>query len=265
MSNPPKPLATADAIPLAQIYYAILFLMSTPQKVVLDIETIGEDWDSLDETTKENLTHWIRREADNEEEYQLALTDLKSGLGFSPLTGQIVAIGMLDYYKNEGAVYYQAPGAMVPEIKEERITFKAMTEAEMLKKFWEAARHYQVFITFNGRSFDVPFLMARSAIHGIRPSKDLMRGRYLYQHQPDALHIDLLEQLTFYGASRKKGSLHLWCRAFGIESPKASGVTGDDVGPLFKKKKFLEIAQYNVGDLRATRALYEKWEALLAF
>ena len=235
------------------------------QKLVFDIETIGENFDSLDRATQENLTRWIKRDSIDEEDYKMALEDLKSGLGFSPLTGEIVAIGMLDYHKNEGAVYFQAPGAKLAETKEEGVSFKPMDEEEMLRKFWEAARHYQVFITFNGRSFDVPFLMIRSAIKGIRPTKDLMRGRYLYQHNPEALHIDLLEQLTFYGASRKKGSLHLWSRAFGIESPKAGGVTGDDVAPLFKKKKYLEIAKYNVGDLRATSALYEKWEKYLQF
>jgi DNA polymerase elongation subunit (family B) len=239
--------------------------MSTTNKLVFDIETVGEDFELLDDATKENLTRWIKKESDSEEEYKVALEDLKQGLGFSPLTGEVVAIGMLDYHKNEGAVYYQAPGQKNAEVTEEGITFKQMTEEDMLRKFWDAAKHYQVFITFNGRGFDVPFLMVRSAVHGIRPSKDLMRGRYLYQHNPDALHIDLMEQLTFYGASRKKGSLHLWTRAFGIESPKAGGVTWDDVGPLFKKKKFLDIAKYNVGDIRATRALYEKWETYLQF
>jgi len=239
--------------------------MAQTQKIVFDIETIGEDFDILDEATKENLTRWIQRESSDDDEYKRALEDLRNGLGFSPLTGQIVAIGMLDFYKNEGAVYFQSPDKQHEEVKEEGITFKAMTEKEMLQKFWDAARHYQVFITFNGRTFDVPFLMVRSAVHGIRPTKDLMRGRYLYQHNPEALHIDLLDQLTFYGATRKKGSLHLWTRAFGIESPKVSGVTGDDVGPLFKKKKYLEIAKYNVGDIRATRALYEKWESYLNF
>ncbi len=239
--------------------------MSTQQTIILDIETIGEDYDSLDKPTQESLTRWIKKESDNEEEYKLALEDLKTGLGFSPLTGSIVAVGILDYYKNEGAVYFQAPGAKYEETKEDGILFKALTEKEMLEKFWEVARKCQVFVTFNGRSFDMPFLYVRSAVHGIRPSKDLMRGRYLYQNNPEALHIDLLEQLTFYGAVRRRGSLHLWARAFGIESPKAAGVTGDDVGPLFKKKKFLEIAKYNVGDLRATRALYEKWKTLLSF
>jgi DNA polymerase elongation subunit (family B) len=237
----------------------------TSQKLVIDIETIGEDFDALDHATQENLTRWIKKDSDNEDEYKLALQDLKTGLGFSPLTGEIVAIGVLDYYKNEGGVYYQAPGQKNAEIKEDGILFEQMTEEVMLKKFWELAERYQVFITFNGRAFDMPFIMIRSAVHGIRPTKDLMRGRYLYQNNPEALHIDLAEQLSFYGATRRKGSLHLWSRAFGITSPKSGGVTGDDVGPLFKKKKFLEIAKYNVGDIRATRALYEKWESYLSF
>jgi len=239
--------------------------MSTTNKLVLDIETIGEDFDSLDHATQENLTRWIKKDSDSEDEYKIALQDLKNGLGFSPLTGEIVAIGLLDYYKNEGAVYYQAPGQKNEEIKEDGIQFKQMDEETMLRKFWELAERYQVFITFNGRAFDMPFLISRSAIHGIRPTKDLMRGRYLYQNNPDALHIDLAEQLSFYGATRRKGSLHLWSRAFGIPSPKDSGVTGDDVGPLFKKGKFLDIAKYNVGDIRATRELYTKWEQYLSF
>lgn len=231
----------------------------------MDIETIGEDFDALDHATQDNLTRWIKKESDSDDEYKIALQDLKNGLGFSPLTGEIVAIGVLDYYKNEGGVYYQAPGQKNEEIKEDGISFKQMTEEAMLRKFWELAERYQVFITFNGRAFDMPFLMVRSAIKGVRPTKDLMRGRYLYQNNPDALHIDLAEQLSFYGATRRKGSLHLWSRAFGIPSPKSGGVTGDDVGPLFKQKKFLDIARYNVGDIRATRELYSKWEQYLSF
>ncbi len=239
--------------------------MSTTSKLVIDIETIGEDFEALDKATQENITRWIKRDSGSEEEYKIALEDLKNGLGFSPLTGEIVAIGLLDYHKNEGAVYYRAPGQKNAETKEDGVSFKQMTEKDMLVKFWELASRYQVFITFNGRAFDVPFLMIRSAIHGIRPTKDLMRGRYLYQNNPEALHIDLAEQLSFYGATRRKGSLHLWSRAFDIPSPKAGGVTGDDVGPLFKKKKFLDIAKYNALDIRATRELYTKWESYLSF
>lgn len=233
-------------------------------KLILDIETIGENFDALDETTQGALTSWIKKESGNEEEYKAALAELKDELGFSPLTGEIVAIGLLDYERDKGIVYFQAPGEAIEESEEGGIKFKQSTEKEMLGEFWKVADEYDEFITFNGRTFDAPFLAVRSAIHKIKPTRDLMEGRYLYQ-QRNCRHIDLLDQLTFYGAARKKGSLHLWSRAFGIKSPKADGVTGDDVARLFKEKKFKEIAQYNVGDLKATKELYSYWEKYIKF
>lgn len=239
---------------------------SNYQRLIFDIETIGVDFDSLDETTKDSLTRWIKKESVGEEEYQTALEELKSGLGFSPLTGEIVAIGVLDYDKNQGAVYFQAPGQNPPaggeEFTEGGIKFKQTTEKEMLEQFWNISKQYQEFISFNGRAFDGPFLMIRSAYHGIRPAKNLSESRYLYQ-QKTCVHIDLADQFTFQGNMRRKGSLHLWSNLFGIKSPKADGVTGDDVGRLFKEKKFLDIARYNAGDLRATKELYEKWSKYL--
>lgn len=234
-------------------------------KLIFDIETVGENFDLLDATTQEVLTRWIRRESGSDEEYERALADLKNGLGFSPLTGEIVAIGVLDAEKNEGGIYFQAAGTAQESFKEDGIKYEALTEKAMLEKFWQIAEKYDEFVSFNGRSFDAPFLAVRSAIHKIKPSKDLLTNRYVNNQRFGAKHIDLLDQLTFYGAARKKGGLHLWCRAFGIKSPKAEGVTGDDVGKLFREKKFLDIARYNAGDLRATRELYGYWEKYLRF
>lgn len=239
--------------------------MSNSKKIILDIETVGEDFDSLDEESKKILTRWIKKESASEKEYEIKLQELKDRLGFSPLTGEIVVIGLLDYSRNEGAVYFQAPGENIREFSEDGIIFKPATEKEMLEKFWNIASYYNQFITFNGRSFDIPFLMIRSAIWGIKPTKDLMYSRYLSQNAPDAIHIDLQDQLSFYGAVRQRGSLHLWSRAFGIESPKTHGISGDDVGRLFREGKFVDIARYNVYDLRATKELYERWEKYLNF
>lgn len=229
-------------------------------KLVLDIETIGHDFDSFDETTQESLTRWIKKESNSEEEYKIALEDMKNGLGFSPLTGEIVAIGVLDCEKNHGAVYFQAPGEDIKESEENGIKFKPLTEKDMLIHFWEGAKKYDEFISFNGRAFDAPFLIIRSAYHKVRPSENLMSNRYLESQRHGVKHVDLLDQLNFYGAVRKKGNLHLWSRLFGIKSPKEEGVTGDDVGKLFKEKKFLDIARYNVRDLYATKELYEYWD-----
>lgn len=233
--------------------------------LIFDIETIGENYEKLDETTQDSLSHWIKRETQNEKEYEAALEDLKNGLGFSPLTGEIVAIGTLDSEAEKGAVYFQAPDSNIKESTENEIKIRPMTEKEMLSQFWKLCESYQEFVSFNGMGFDVPFLMIRSAIHGIRPSKNLMSNRYLGSQKFDAKHIDLLDQLSFYGAMRRRGNLHLWCRAFGIKSPKAGGVTGDDVGALFKEKKYLEIAKYNIGDIKATRELFKYWRDYLRF
>jgi len=234
-------------------------------KLVFDIETIGDDFDTLDQTTQEVLTRWIKKESASDEEYEQQLADLKNGLGFSPLTGQVVAIGVYDVEKDKGAVYFQAPDGSVQDSEDGNIKFRVLGEKEMLAQFWNLAEKYDEFVSFNGRAFDVPFLFVRSAIHEIKPTKNLMANRYLSSQPQNAKHVDLLDQLTFYGAVRRKGNLHLWSKAFGIKSPKEDGVTGDDVGALFKEKKFFDIAKYNVGDLQATKALYEYLEKFMKF
>lgn len=228
--------------------------------LVFDIETIGVDFDSLDEATQHSLTRWIKRQAgDDEGKYNALLTDLKEGLGFSPLTGEIVAIGVFDTERNKGVVYFQAPDKEEKEYADDNFIFKPQTEKEMLKAFWQGVQRYNEFVSFNGRMFDVPWLMIRSAVHRIKPTRNLMSNRYLRYQAEGVKHIDLQDQLAFYGAVRRRGNLHLYCQAFGIKSPKGEGITGDDVGRLFKEKKYKEIAEYNSWDLIATGELYKIW------
>ena len=87
-------------------------------------------------------------------------------MGFSPLTGQIVAIGAYNPESKKGAVYYQAPETTPQERREGEIQYiRISDEKALLERFWGAAAHYRQFVTFNGRSFDAPFLIIRSAIH----------------------------------------------------------------------------------------------------
>lgn len=232
--------------------------------LIFDIETVGEKFEEMDETTQAVLTKWYRENTDTEEEYQLEEERLKKRMGFSPLHGEIIAIGNMDADNGMGAVYYQTKGTADAELVEGNIKLVPMGEKEMLDRFWKIASTYQSFVGFNSRTFDAPFMNVRSAIHGLRPSVDLLTNRYL-SLQRAAKHVDLLDQPTFYGASMKKGGLHLWCRAFGIESPKAGDVTGDNVGELFDAGKYLDIARYNIGDLVATRELYHRWHEYLDF
>lgn len=232
--------------------------------LIFDVETVGEKWDDLDETTQSVLKYRIKTDPSEAELYEREMGYLKDGLGFSPLTGEVVSVGVLNYEKNEGCEYYQAPGSSSKALKEAGFDFKVMNEAEILSKFWELAKFHDTFVTFNGRSFDVPFLMVRSAIHKIKPTKDLMSNRYLSSQKFAAKHIDLFDQLSFYSAFRNAGGLHLWSRAFGIKSPKEDGVSGDEVAKLFDEKRYLDIARYNVRDVLATRDLYEYWKSYLS-
>lgn len=230
--------------------------------LIVDIETVGEKFDDMDESTQSALTAWIEREAAEGERREAMLKQVKEGLGFSPLTGKIVALGVLDYEKNKGTVYYDDASGKLEPATEEKFSFKPMPEKDMLENFWKGAAKYDTFVTFNGRSFDIPFIAVRSAVHGIRPTKNLMSNRYLSM-QRGGYHVDLYDQLSFYGAVRRPGSLHLWTRAFGIKSPKEDGITGYDIARLYAKGKHLDIAKYNSNDLTATAELFTRWQKYL--
>ncbi len=227
--------------------------------LVFDIETVGEEWQSFDAVTQENLSWFIKESSKDTREYEYEMKELRAGLGLSPLTGFIVAIGVFDTERKKGAVYFSAPHTKIKEFEKNNIKYKPMNEKKMLEQFWQVADTVHEFISFNGRGFDAPFLAIRSMVHGLKPTKDLLSNRYLSM-QRGCLHIDLMDQLSFYGAARFKKSLHLFCRALDIESPKVGGITGDDVATLYKEKKYLDIAHYNAGDLFATSALYERWK-----
>ena len=228
--------------------------------LVFDIETVGEPWNTFDNTTQKALARWITKSTKSQTEYDLEFKKLKEELSFSPLTGKIVSLGMYDIERKLGAVYYVGDGSG-EVFSDGDFTYKERTEKELLEDFWEGADSYDTFVTFNGRAFDVPFLIHRSAILGVKPDTALLSQRYLNK-QAIPYHVDLLDELTFYGAMKRQ-SLHMYCRAYGIESPKGEG-GGAEVAELFHAKKFRDLAQYNAKDVIATTELYQKWKQYLA-
>jgi len=220
-------------------------------RIIFDIETVGRDFKSLDNATQEYLLRYAETEDEKEE--------IKDRLSFYPLTAEVVAIGLLNPDTQKGLVFFQTTGEPLLPFEEDNIRYETGTEKEILDKFWSVIKDYKQFITFNGRGFDCPFILIRSAVYKIKPKKDLMPNRY------NDTHIDLLDQLTFYGASRRRFSLDMWCKTFGIKSPKEGGITGYEVKDMFKAGRYIDIAKYCVGDLRATRELLSYWENYIRF
>ncbi|HMK57217.1 MAG TPA: ribonuclease H-like domain-containing protein [Dissulfurispiraceae bacterium] len=221
-------------------------------RVIFDIETVGADIDSLDPAVSEYLLKW----AENEEEKER----IRESLSFYPLTGEIVAIGMLNPDTDKGAVFFQALGEVPLPFEENGIRYECGTEKEVLEKFWSTVKAYDQVVTFNGRAFDCPFILVRSGVHKVKPTRELMPYRY-----GNSSHIDLFDQLSFYGAMKRKFPLDMWCRTFGIKSPKSEGITGYDVKNLFQAGRFEDIARYCAGDLVATKEVLSVWENYIRF
>jgi len=223
--------------------------------LVVDIETYAPPWGDLPGITRSALTQWIDNGDFTEEERNKKLDGVRSRLALSPLTAGIVSLGVYDIERKTGAVYF------VSDTPEETFTvddfnFKQRTEVEILEDFWEGATSYDAFVTFNGRSFLLPFLYHRSAVCGVTPTVQIARQRYVTK-QAFPYHVDLLDEFSFHGAMTHRPSLQLLSGAYGI--PNQSLLAGDEIATAFTEKRFRYIAEKNAVDVQVINDLYEKW------
>lgn len=218
------------------------------KKLVIDIETVGIPWEELDPYVREYLIKGLS-EGDAEETRRAG--------GLSPFRGRIVAIGVIRLDDGRSCALYEVPGQT--ELRTEKAgarTYISGSEKQILEKFWQFFDDDSRFISFNGRQFDGPFLMIRSAIHGVMPKRDLVGYRYGYHP-----NCDLREALNFFGTTNSrqfKFNLDLACKTFGVETSKSEGIDGRSVETWYRAGRHREIADYCLEDVRATAQLYEK-------
>ncbi len=211
--------------------------------LVFDIETVpAHDRRELPPTVGEALSGYALRK-DMEPD---------AVMGMSPFYGKIVslAVGEGDSEPGDDDVTVLAvpPDGMV--IEDCPKWLRPMSEAELLRSFWALASRAETVVSFNGRGFDVPFLVTRSLIHGIPARVDLQSQRWSLRP-----HLDLFELLS----QRERGpsKLDVVCWALGIASPKEV-MDGSMVAPAYARGEILKIAEYNAHDVRATSAIYRK-------
>jgi DNA polymerase elongation subunit (family B) len=236
-------------------------------KLVFDIETTALPLEGFDEGQLE----YLFRDAENLPDPAQKLArraEIQRFFSLWPLTGQVVCIAMSNVDSLRSKVLFLAGQSMATASRESPLAAEFVpchNEAELLNEFWEAAVRYESIITFNGRTFDIPYLYLRSALLNVRISRKDWLG-YRFQTEP---HCDLLEQLTFYGVSGRDGAarrfnLDFYCKAFGIPSPKSHGITGMDVGRLMAEGRARDVAEYCLGDVLATVKLYSIWKERLS-
>lgn len=233
-------------------------------RLAFDIETSALPLEQFDEAQREYLLREAEKIAD-ETARAARREEVLRQLNLWPFTAQVVCVAMLNVDSLRGKVLFLAEDYEPDEAGGPVEFVPCAEESELLASFWDLARHYEEIVTFNGRSFDVPFLYLRSAILNVPISKKNWLG-YRFATEP---HCDLAEQFTFYGVSGREGAarrfnLDFYCKAFGIDSPKAHGVTGMDVNQLLAEGRHREIAEYCLRDVHATVALYRIWKERLA-
>jgi predicted PolB exonuclease-like 3'-5' exonuclease len=239
------------------------------QYLVFDLETIGEDFNELKDSQKEYITRFTQTEEERLKKI--------SEMALSPISGKIICTGLLFISGEEGSeplplTYCVDKSITDDSIKDTKYLPSGAkcfisNEKRMLEEFWRIFEKYPniKLVSFNGRNFDAPYLMLRSAIHRIRPSRNLMSGtKFSYDK-----HIDLADELTFFNPSNyggtKRFNFDYYSYAFGIPSPKGAGIDGSKVGQFYEEGKIEDIAEYCLRDVVATWELFKIWKEYLCF
>ena len=213
--------------------------------LVFDIETVPAlDRRELPSTVAEALS-------DNAAKKEM---DTSAVMGMSPFFGKVVSLAIGDGDAEPGSGDDTVTVLAVPpdgvEVEDCPAWLRLMSEAELLKAFWALASKAETVVSYNGRGFDVPFVVTRSLIHGIPARVDLVSGRWSLRP-----HLDLFELVSQRGRGPSK--LDVVCWALGIESPKEV-MDGSMVAPAYARGEIVKIAEYNAHDVRATSAVYRK-------
>ena len=131
-------------------------------------------------------------------------------------------------------------------------------EQEILTRFWnnvdETKWGKHVFVSYNGLGFDVPFILRRSAFHGILPKNNSFLNLKRFSFDP---HFDVVTYLSDW-SPQKMISLKLACDYFGVPSPKEGEVKAEGVYDAFCNGEIQKIADYCSRDVEATYNLLLK-------
>jgi hypothetical protein len=210
--------------------------------MIFDIETVpAADRRELPQTVAESLARHTERM--NSDEAKV--------MGLSPFFGKIVSLAVGDADDDSSIMVFVVPPDG-REIEDAPDWMRPVSEVELLHAWWALAAAAETVISYNGRGFDVPFLVARSLIHRIPARVDLLSHRYSLRP-----HLDLYRALTHGERALGPSSLDVVCWGLGIESPKGM-MDGSMVAPAYERGEIEKIASYNAQDVRATRAVYRE-------
>lgn len=183
---------------------------------------------------------------------------------------------LLEQYKSDFIPYtFQLPvSVVVAKVRaDHRIAeIVALDEPQfrphkITEAFWRGWEHYGMptWVTFNGRTFDVPLMELAAFRFGISVPKwfrmnarsfEQPRNRYNLDY-----HLDLHDILTNFGATRFNGGLNLAANLLG--KPGKMDVQGDMVQDLYNAGELARINDYCRCDVLDTYFVFLRTQVLL--
>jgi len=204
--------------------------------LTFDIETLPIEDKSLDKL----LEYKIRNLPEDEKEIK------KNQHRFlNPVYARVAAIGVL---------YQKIDGSLIKKV------FLG-DEIDILNGFSNYLKKFRgLYVHFNGMGFDVPFILARMAVHGIQPPNERFCNLVRYRTNP---HYDVMSVLCSWREYGTFGvSLREVAYIFGVEDPK--NILGDkDVTQFLLNGTEEQIKEYVMADVVATYEIYKKLSKIL--
>ena len=234
-------------------------MQSKSIELVLDIKTIKKNLDQdFTAYQKEYLTQYD--EGESRFENKMALY---------PQTGQIISIGAKNIVNGRGFVIFDAQNQFKENFQDDNrnlTLYGSQNEKEILTVFWNLIASMQKggfdlnrLITFNGKSFDVPFILYRSAVQQVKITHSLG------VKSPGHFHIDLLEEVSFMRKIRKF-NLDIIAHSLGVASHRSEDYNNEAVNIWYEEQSFDEIAFYSYDDVelieKVFHVLKKSWSIL---
>lgn len=202
---------------------------------VFDIETTPIQDETLDKLLEEKVSLL----KDDEKELQR-----KRHRFLNPVYAKVLAIGSIYVVSETGKV-------------REKVFYG--DEKSILEQFSNYLSKFQgLFIHYNGMDFDVPFLLARMAVHGIQPPS--RRFCNLTRFRND-IHYDIMQVFSCWKVWGVR--LSEICYIFDVQNPKDI-LEGKEVTDFLLTATEDQIKEYVMGDVRSSYEVYKKLSEILS-
>jgi DNA polymerase elongation subunit (family B) len=205
--------------------------------VAVDIETIPDE-EQLENLPEVKPKANLKDARKIEEDLEAKRVAQREKMALSPFSGRMCAFATT----NGKEEYSSVEGCGIT------------TEESMLKELLDIICHSNRIVTFNGKQFDLPFILVRSMLLGISSRYYTLNPSKMLRRFDTIKHYDLMEVLSFNSMDRVQSLAFYAKRMLGVTLAK------EDYSQFSAYLATIEgrerIREHVLGDVRATWNIY---------